>query len=194
MSYILKIDIMSYWHPGTGRGQGSSQDVVAHRTAHNLPALPGKSVKGLIKDSLRRWCAFQPNNSELATLPLKLFGSDPDASESQAGCLRIDDAELSAQIRSHLLSPKNQALIPGLFRTINETKIEYASGVASDKSLRSIEVVVPMTLYAPLTEISNASQVNNWADTLRDALKLIDAVGAHRSRGLGRCSITLEAL
>ena len=46
----LIIDIQSYWHPGTGQGLGSHLDAVTHRGADKLPALPGKTVNGRLRE------------------------------------------------------------------------------------------------------------------------------------------------
>ena len=54
MSYRLKIDIQSYWHPSTGRGQGSDVDALAHRDKDGIPCLPGRTIKGLLRDAVNR--------------------------------------------------------------------------------------------------------------------------------------------
>ena len=85
-------------------------------------------------------------------------------------------------------------LIPGLYRSMHATAIKHETGTAVNKSLRGTEVVVPLTLYATLDEVPNAPhKVANWQNTIQQSLGLIQAVGAHRTRGLGRAVITLEA-
>jgi hypothetical protein len=54
-------------------------------------------------------------------------------------------------------------------------------------------VIVPLTLYATLDAVPNAKYpVADWHKKIEAALGLIQAVGAHRTRGLGRAVITLE--
>jgi hypothetical protein len=55
-----------------------------------------------------------------------------------------------------------------------------------------MEVIVPLTLYATLDEVPNAPhKVANWHKAIEQTLGLIQAVGAHRTRGLGRAVVTL---
>ena len=76
---------------------------------------------------------------------------------------------------------------------MHSTAIDHGTGVATNKSLRGIEVVIPLTLYATLNEVPSAKfKIPNWHKLLEPALPLIQAVGAHRSRGLGRAVVSLE--
>lgn len=191
MSYQLKIDIQSYWHPGTGSGRGSDVDAVTHRDRDGLPLLPGKTLKGILRDAVSRWEQFT-KTVNTPSLAEQLFGAGADADEKWLGSVRVSDAVLADDIRDYLLEDKN--LVTGLYRSIHATAIEHDTGTAVNKSLRGIEVVVPLTLYATLDEVPNAShKVANWQKTIEQSLGLIQAVGAHRTRGLGRAVVTLEA-
>ena len=206
MSYRLKIDIQSYWHPGTGLGHGSHVDASTHRTANGLPGLPGRTLKGILRDAVTRWEQFELAEAEEYTetvnsvmLAERLFGPDADAEEKWPGLLRINDAELADDVQYYLLNKANKQLLPGLYRTLHATAIDQQSGTARHDSLRGMEVVVPLTLYAGVEEIPGRRLANDrlssdWVDTLRASLSLIQAVGAHRTRGLGRAEVTLEVL
>lgn len=191
MSHQLKIDIQSYWHPGTGSGRGSDVDAVTHRDRDGLPLLPGKTLKGILRDAVSRWEQFTKTNNA-PSLAEQLFGAGADADEKWSGSVRVSDAVLADDIRYYLLEDKN--LVTGLYRSIHATAIEHDTGTAVNKSLRGIEVVVPLTLYATLDEAPNAPhKVTNWQKTIEQSLGLIQAIGAHRTRGLGRAVVTLEA-
>lgn len=190
MSYQLKIDIQSYWHPGTGSGRGADVDAVTHRDANGLPVFPGKTLKGILRDAVARWEQFT-QASQQPTLAEQLFGADADADKKWLGSVRVSDAVLSDDIRYYLLEEKS--LVTGLYRSIHATAIDHATGTALNKSLRGIEVVVPLTLYATLDAVPNAKYpVADWHKKIEAALGLIQAVGAHRTRGLGRAVVTLE--
>lgn len=209
MSHQLKIDIQSYWHPGTGSGRGSDVDAVAHRDRDGLPLLPGKTLKGILRDAVSRWEQFAKTNNT-SSLAEQLFGSLPDAEPNRdndtkkrtqwLGSVRVSDAVLADDVRYYLIkSVKDDEgkhnLIPGLYRSIHATAIEHDTGTAVNKSLRGIEVVVPLTLYATLDEVPNAPyKVANWQGVIGQSLGLIQAVGAHRTRGLGRAVVTLVKL
>ena len=55
----LTFTLLSYWHAGTGAGRGGDADAVVQRDDDGLPYLPGKSVKGLIRDAVETYAAFQ---------------------------------------------------------------------------------------------------------------------------------------
>lgn len=203
MSYRLKIDIQSYWHAGTGRGQGSDVDALAHRDKDGIPCLPGRTVKGLLRDALSRWTELVGDSvSDESVLVRRLFGQSPEEAEATFstderkapmagfGLLRVSDAVLRDDELFYLKD--NKDLASGLFRSLHATKINPETGTAEDQSLRGMEVVIPLTLYADVIEVPGVAAVENWAEKLRQALLLIQAVGAHRTRGLGRAVVTLE--
>ena len=190
MSYQLKIDIQSYWHPGTGSGRGADVDAIVYRDADGLPRLPGKSLKGVLRNAVSRWEQFTQSQAE-PSLADQLFGAGADDSDTWFGLIRVSDAVLADDIYYYLKQDKN--LATGLYRTMHSTAIDHGTGVATNKSLRGIEAVIPLTLYATLEEVPSAKyKIPNWHEKLKPTLSLIQAVGAHRSRGLGRAVVSLE--
>ncbi|OGT90059.1 MAG: hypothetical protein A2286_03420 [Gammaproteobacteria bacterium RIFOXYA12_FULL_61_12] len=198
MSYRLKFDIQGYWHPGTGRGQGSHLDATTYRNAQGLPSLPGRTVKGLVRDAVNRWESFGGyplGDSGKPGITDQLFGPyGAEGTHTWPGLLRFSDAMLPKDDVALLSLAENQALRDGLYRSHFSTAIEHESGTADEKSLRGIELVIPLALYAEVDLATNAAYgelEKQWPDLLRQALPLVRAVGAHRSRGLGRAVVTL---
>jgi hypothetical protein len=193
-SHILHIDIRGYWHPGGGRGQGMVLDATCHRDAHGLPVLPGRHLKGLLRDALERAEAWRWK--DFRGLANQLFGDRTEVLEGSVpnpGSLRVGDARLPDAIANHLASENGRELVPGLFRALHATAVEHDSGVAKDKSLRGIEVLVPLKIKAAIGLIPGQKPPpDDWPEKLRGVLPLIDAVGAHRSRGIGRAILSLE--
>lgn len=197
MNRTLKIEILSYWHPGTGRGQGSHLDAVTHRSGNGLPCLPGRTVKGLLRDAAHRWESFGGFGSVELPRPSitdQLFGPyGAEGVETWPGLLRCSDATLPDSDVDYLFDkPK---LVDGFYRSHFATKIEHDTGTAEKQSLRGIELVVPLTLYAQIDQVPNARHsglTTAWPEKLNEALPLVRAVGANRSRGLGRAVLTLE--
>ena len=73
--------------------------------------------------------------------------------------------------------------------------MEHDSGTALDRSLRGIELVVPLTLRSRIDLVADARHRDleeTWHTLLAAALPLVRAVGASRSRGLGRAVLRLE--
>lgn len=196
MNHRLKIEIRSYWHPGTGRGQGSHLDATTHRDARKLPCLPGRTVKGLVRDAVNRWEAFGGFPESEPSIAGQLFGPyGQEGASTWPGLLRFSDAALPREEADYLAA--HHGLIEGLYRSHFSTAIEHESGTAQEKSLRGIELVVPLTLYADIGLVEGARHRGleaNWPDRLKEALILVRAVGAHRSRGLGRAVLSLEGI
>jgi hypothetical protein len=189
----LLLDIQSYWHPGTGRGSAFHLDAVTHTGADGLPRLPGRTLKGLLRDAL--WRAEQwawpdvPAGSADA-----LFGTPADSEgASQPGLLRVSDAGLPEHIAAYLGGTEAGAkLIPGLYREHFSTAINTKTGVARSRTLRGMRVVVPMMLVAHIGELPGIDNVPDWRARLAAVLPLVTAVGAYRARGFGRARLHWE--
>ena len=193
---ILTIDIQHYWLAGTGRGSGAMLDAVAHRDADGLPALPGRHVKGLLRDALETAHALGwPGYANLAAA---LFGDRTETSVASGiipapGTLRVSDARVPADIGSWLAHPTRAAQRARLFRVLAATRIDPESGTADNQTLRSVEVVVPLRLQSCIEAIPGAQAPADWPQRLRSVLPIIAAVGGKRNRGMGRAVLELAA-
>jgi hypothetical protein len=194
----LTVDLRGYWHPGTGRGQGTRLDAVTHRDVHGLPVLPGRTVKGLLRDAVTRWEGFGGyyGEGEVPAVPYadQLFGPHTAGEMTWPGLLRFSDATLPAAEADYLAA--HPELLDGLYRDHFGTAIDHATGTAREKTLRGMELVVPLTLHAHIAVVPTAPHqglLDRWPDLLMAALPLVRAVGARRTRGLGRAVLTLEA-
>jgi hypothetical protein len=188
---ILRLDIQGYWHPGTGRGSAFHLDAITHTGADGLPRLPGRTLKGLLRDALCRaeawgWPAVPPGTTNA------LFGTKADADRgSKPGLLRVSDATLPPAVAAYLATdPDGQGLVPGLYREHFSTAIDHRTGVAKEHSLRGMRVVVPLTLQAGIDEVEGSPAVADWRARLTAVLPLVGAVGAYRSRGFGRVALS----
>ena len=191
MKAQLTIDLKSYWHAGGGRDAGSVYDAVVQRDPNGLPVLPGRHLKGLLRDAVAR--AGKWGWEHFDGLADTLFGrSATDDTTSTRGCLRISDGILPEAQRRWLASTKGKKLRPALYAGLYATAVEHETGTALDNSLRGIEVAIPVKLQAAIEPIPGQPSPDDWVERIRDILPLIDAVGAHRSRGLGRAELTLE--
>ncbi|MFZ1413175.1 MAG: RAMP superfamily CRISPR-associated protein [Defluviicoccus sp.] len=210
---LLTIDIRSWWHAGTGRGGGEDADAVVERDHDGLPFLPGRHVKGLLRDAafrLEHWGALQSDTTRL------LFGNDPEAErelnhegfrrDTHEGGLRISNATLPLSVRAQLRKAEKGTSRAALFGSLANTAIDEARGVAKSKSLRRTEVTIPLRLTSNITwspppgypgwndreRAVVKSLETKWPHLLSDEiLPLVRAVGAHRSRGLGRATLSL---
>ncbi|WP_421621538.1 RAMP superfamily CRISPR-associated protein [Alkalilimnicola ehrlichii] len=188
----LRIDLRSYWHSGGGTSGGATADALVQRDAHGLPVVPGRHLKGLLREAVA--AAGDWGWSGYTGLAEHLFGERSVEGERvpAPGCLRVGDARLRSDLADWLAeTEEGRALRPGFYRTLHATAIDHRSGTALDRSLRGVEVTVPLQLVARVTPVSDRVPAA-WMTRLGEVLPLIRAVGAQRSRGLGRAVLTLE--
>lgn len=217
MKAHLVFEIHSYWHAGTGRGAGSALDAVVFRTLGGLPSLPGRTVKGLVREAVELgeqlgliaqgravlWFGTSLDRSGAVAASKRSVRDDEQRERlleearfrTRPGVLRIssavvgeDDAGAAAWEAWARATPDGAS---PLFRSFASTRVEE-NGIASDKTLRAIELVVPMRLRALVSDTRNGSSCEDWRSELRLVLPYLRALGSHRNRGLGRCEVTLS--
>lgn len=192
----LDIRFQSYWHCGTGRGLGAAVDAAAYRDGDDLPAVPGRHIKGLLRDALEQAQAWGWSGHADGSMLQTLFGQRTEVDLVDAppasGLIRVSDARLPEALCDWLRHEDRRSQRAALFRVMQSTAIDEGSGSAKDGSLRGIEVVVPLELQAHIEPLPGAAPPPDWVDRLREVLPLIPAVGGHRGRGLGRALISLE--
>lgn len=208
----LQLDFTNYWHAGSGRGSGYHLDALCERDGDQLPVLPGRQLKGLLRHAVHRAEAWGwLNELPLPDGPLHsheelLFGSRSHSESrdaTQPGLLLVDTARLPTAERQWLAHPEQAELSEELFGELFSTAIDE-QGSAQRYSLRGLQVCIPLSLQAALTLAVTAQgsapraqqqaylQSSVGWTVLDAALPLLDALGAHRSRGLGEARVTLD--
>lgn len=202
--YQVKFNIHSFWRAGTGHGGGALLDELVYKEMYGLPCLPGRTVKGLLRDAAFRaeqWghipegstvCWFGSNALEPGETEIR-FKTEP-------GALGVSSAILDQELRDYfisLLKDKHRKsigkdLCQGFFHQIHATAIEHNTGSAKYQSLRGMEVTIPLELTAKLHIVSSEKLTTDWDKELAKCLPLIRAIGTSRSRGLGRVTVELE--
>ena len=176
---ILKIEMRGFWHCSSGNVAGALIDATCKRDASHLPMLGGRALKGLLREAVRQaglygWKADGVLTAITPNAYKTLFGTDTSAGTIRVGSARVDGwAELASATETEKAT---------LFRLISSTALD--NGIARDKSLRCIEVAVPLTLSAEVSLPTDDKK------TLLAALPLITELGGKRARGFGRCEIT----
>ncbi len=186
MTVVLEIELLSHWRAGTGRDRPGMLDATCQRDADNLPMIPGKHLKGLLRDVMIRAKEFgwtTSHGQKLLSVEA-LFG---DEGNESIGTIRVESACMSKADKAAIKADPN--LIDMLFETRRTTAIG-PEGTAKSGSLRFEEVAVPMTLQARLRPLANAPE--DWQDHIEAALPLLRGIGAQRTRGLGRCIVTIK--
>lgn len=195
-AYTLHIGLQSYWHAGTGRGLGAAVDAAAYRDSDGLPALPGRHLKGLLRDALEQAQVWRWDGHADGALLHSLFGQRTESAQAgqvpASGLLRVSDARLPDDLCAWLRQDEQRGQRAALFRILQSTAVDDSTGSAKDGSLRGIEVVVPLDLQARIEPLPGVTPPADWAERLREVLPLIPAVGGHRTRGLGRALLSLK--
>ncbi len=190
-----QIQFYGYWHVGSGLSASTYADAVVLRDQDGFPIIPGKTLKGLLLDAARNLHQCQPNLVS-AEFRQEVFGESGDPKENgQNGSYKpsaffFSNATLSVQLREQLLNPtfseqlKGIRLVDTLYEVLSSTQIE--NGLATDGSLRQLEVCIPLPLYA----VIEGENINDYMAEIDACFGWIKRMGLNRNRGLGRCRFT----
>lgn len=178
----LKIQFYSPWNCGSGLSAGADADTLVIKNSQGLPFVPGKTIKGLVREAVEDYVSLRNIN-----LPLdKAFGVEAvgeACSGTQVGYLFFTNADLSEEESSAILAAHAENL---LFINKVETAIGE-NGITQEHSLRTIETTIPCTLHAQIMHVDE-----ELAKVIEAAVGFVKRMGAGRNRGLGRCRFTIE--
>ena len=177
-----EIQFFSAWHCGSGLSAGADVDALVIRDEHQLPYIPGRTLKGLLRDAAE---ALQDLGQIEEDAIHRVFGVDTEKSDAAplGGSCYFSNAELSGTLKQALVAENQLELIKLLFRSHAATAIDE-HGQASEHSLRRTETVIPLALSACIADVPPDELV-----MLEMCMGYIKRLGANRNRGLGRCDI-----
>lgn len=182
----LHVEFYSYWHAGAGSGQGPQLDALVIKDKIGLPYLPGRTLKGLLRDAMYTCEEAHQVPPDTAN---RIFGIPGVFDGTEPGILYLSDAVLNPAERDWLSSADGQSSKAGFYDKFSSTKLTE-DGLAEPHTLRSMELCIPINLEANLT--LDGDQPADWK-ALEKACSLIRCLGSHRNRGLGRCRFTLKS-
>lgn len=179
-----QIDFFSYWHCGSGLSAGADVDELVVKDRRGLPFVPGRTVKGLLRDACDDVCRY----AGLAEADIRrVFGFFADApDEAVRGCAFFSDAEIPRLEADAIVAER---LADCLYRSVASTAINDADGVAADASLRKVQVVVPCRLEGSVFGVPD-----DFVDGLGLAMGLVKRLGRGRGCGLGRCHMSVASV
>lgn len=184
MKYEIKL--LSDWHIGSGLGAGAETDAEVLKDKNKLPYIPGKTIKGLLKDGLYEMPVNQVSRNLIETL----FGWEEKDDEGKvirthSGDLFFSNATLPDEEQKEI----KLGLADLLYKNIAQTKID-SKGVAENNSLRTMEVCMPITLVGEIKKYKDGIEKDFTKDEkelISKALRWVRRLGVNRNRGLGRC-------
>lgn len=174
----FSIQFFGYWHIGSGLSGGTKADNLVLKDKNNIPYIPGKTIKGLFRHAAEELSSLSADLFDKNEI-LEAFGS-AGYEQDLSSPLFFSDVLLSQNDSSLIFE---ESLSESLFEIISSTKIAE-NGTAEDKSLRQMEVTVPLTLYGSVQDFSGKHY-----PLLIKIAPMIKNLGLNRNRGLGRCEI-----
>jgi len=181
---IYQIEFFSDWHIGSGLAVAGDVDMAVLKDEKGLPYIPGKTLKGLLRHAAETIGQFQSSLVSNDYIE-RAFGLKTDPQEK-----KDDDKETIGQcfFSNAYLSDNVQKNINSdyLYRKIASTKIDEGTGTAKDKSLRKMEVTIPLVLVAEIAEVNV-----EWIAHFEKVFKMMKRLGGSRHRGFGRCEFSI---
>jgi len=183
---IYKIDFYSYWHTGSGLAGSTYADAIVNKNEQNLPVIPGKTIKGLLRDAAQQIHYF---DDKLVTQDFiqNVFGADSEkqgVDYKKEGKAFFSNAELSKSLSNSIIEKKYDN---ELYKVLPSTQIDE-NGQAKDGSLRQLEVTIPLTLYGA---IEHFPESETYLEQLENCFAFIKQIGLNRNRGLGKCKFSI---
>lgn len=184
-----KVEFFDAWHAGSGLAAGADVDALVIKDKNKLPYLPGKTIKGLVREALEETIQHKKvNKIEIVKENFGVFEMSEKNEEEIKKMLRgnvfFTNAHLSKEL-SDAISANNH-LYRFMYRSVSSTAIVEKTGVATVHSLRRIQTTIPCELYGDILNVN--SELEN---EIIDALGFIKRLGVGRNRGLGRCKFTV---
>lgn len=175
-----KITFYTYWHCGSGLAAGADVDLLPVKDRDGLPFVPGKTIKGLVREAAETITALRGGCVEDLN---ECFGYFDNADFKEQGAAFFSNATLTESDRNYAIAKYYQEY---LYKSIASTAIG-TDGIAKDHSLRKIEVVVPCELEGMIHNVPDGC-----VEIVKDSLRYVKRIGMNRTRGLGRCDISIE--
>lgn len=180
----FQIEFFNYWHSGSGLSGATYADSIVNKTDENLPFIPGKTLKGLLRDAAEKINELSSNLVSQDFI-LKVFGKDGSekkTTKEDEGQAFFTNAYLSENLSRKI---KRDGLSEKLFTVISSTQIDK-EGQAAEGSLRQMEVTIPLTIYAKIENFPEGMEYQ-----LKHCMGWIKQMGQNRNRGLGKCKFSI---
>ena len=174
------IQFYTNWHCGSGQAAGADVDALVIKDAQGLPFVPGKTIKGLVREALAYTLSQENKSKGMLT---SICGVFKDKDNCIKGSAFFTDATLHEDEKNVIVKDN---LAGFLYQSVSATAI-CNDGIAKDNSLRKTQTTVPCTLYGQIMNLED-----DEAHEVERALMMIKRLGAGRTRGYGRCKISME--
>lgn len=184
MTIWYKIEFFTYWHCGSGLSAGADVDLLTVKDSAGFPFIPGKSIKGLVREAADTLVGFNPDRYPSRDEVEKIFGQEG----THKGCAFFSNAEFPEVDKAALTGETGKSdMTEYLFTALSSTAIGD-DGVAKEHSLRRTEVALPCVLIG---FIMHWPDDDKCSSLVVDSLSFVKRLGVNRNRGLGRCKFSI---
>lgn len=181
-----QIEFYTDWHCGSGLSAGADLDALVIKNKDQLPFVPGKTIKGLLREAIEEIHRLS-DNKERSNIEKALGFFEKDKKNNEVRSVRSDcffeDAALPTNLASAIKQNETSRF---LYRTIASTQIDE-NGTAKDNSLRKMQVTIPVKLQGRILNVPN-----EFEQDIKQGLQYIKRLGVNRNRGLGRCCFSIQ--
>lgn len=194
MNRVVAITFLTEYTVSSGLGDGHWADNRLVRDHRGLPCLPGRAVKGALREGAWR---LGQCRKDLALVETLLWGtlSTRTSIANRQGILRVGNGQLPKPMEDLFMAvdeAEREALVRDM--TVRRTQTALDNGQVRDGTLRTIECGIPGTVFHARLEIPDGVIPDcldkSWLETyLRCVCAAVKSIGANRSRGLGRCRV-----
>ena len=120
MDINYEIHFHSYWHCSSGLSAGADIDTLVFKNADNLPYVPGRKMKGLVRDAITDICAFKADEVMRESIS-EAFGTENSIENAGIrSVMYFSDAVLNEKESRVIISRK---LSRHLYQTVASTAI-----------------------------------------------------------------------
>jgi len=187
MNAVIVVDFDSEWIVAGGESHFGTSDMAPLRDAEGFPFIPGRTLRGVLREALSTMddCLGLEGDDAWA---VRLFGrrlseAAPGFGTFKDGMARVGNARLVAEV-ADLCRDGEERL--DLCTRVRRTALG-GDRIAVERSLREMEVCIAgLTLVADV-ELPDRESLS----ALAFACRLVRSLGHGRSRGLGRCRLSV---
>jgi hypothetical protein len=199
MEATIAIAFHSEWLVSSGQGDGHLTEATLVRDANGLIFLPGRAIKGALREGAHRLCLARP---DLAQVESVIFGAHcqpntpegPAKSFNQPGLIRVSAGRLPKELEVSLLAEKPEDRLT-FVNDLTVRKSQSAlteGGMIKVGSSRVTERGIPGLVFFAEISLASKNLKDAWLKQyFSAACAMVKGLGGHRSRGLGHCRVTL---
>lgn len=184
-----------------GAGEGSALvNIDPVVTPEGYPYFPARTLKGLLKESVKEVLEIEGKGEEVEAVCQALFGQRGSATQAplRFNNLYLDDwsdveKALPAYRRKYPHAFEPQRITASYTWEIAQTAVNRQDGIAEDHSLRNIRVVRPGQVFSGVLELKDQELLQKYKEILVKAGHQLRFAGSKRNRGFGAIKVNIEA-